>query len=265
MTSPSRRKRPTILAPITAAPTPARLAVLAVLVVAGLASRADAQSQYSPLRPAQAIPPTEVIPTPVPMPRVPTMQVPSPIVLARFQQPNQRNPSGDDDQLEYQIQLEPPGLERLSGSMKSDLDLQENIRQETLARTKGRERISFPEEPILSRGRYFGRGGIWPQRAVVAEANFVCYDKLFFEDKNSERYGWELGMMQTFLSPLLFFADVTVFPCRYFKNPCDHSDCSAGHCLPGDPVPYRLYPPEITATGTLAELATILALVVVFP
>jgi hypothetical protein len=218
------------------------------------------------LAPAQT---GEVIasPNPVPVPRVPTLQVSAPpLQLVRYQA-DRRRPGydGDDDQLEYQIQLEVPGLERLILSMANDSDVQERIRQETLRRTRGRERVVFPEEPILSRDRYYGRGGIWPERAVVAEANFLCYDKLLFEDRNSERYGWEIGMLQTFISPLLFYADLAVAPCSIFKHPCSCTDCNTGLCLPGDPVPYRIYPPEITATGTLAELATIVALIVAFP
>src|SRR5262249_4704626 len=164
---------------------------------------------------------------------------------------------GDQDgQLEYQIQLEPPGLQRLLLSLTSDANLQERIRQETLTRSQGREAVTFPEEPILSRDRYYGRGAIWPLRALVAEPNFVCSRHLLFEDKNRERYGWELGMLQTFVSPALFFVDFLALPYNCMKVPCEKNECSAGYCLPGDPVPYRLYPPEITGTGLAAEVAT---------
>jgi hypothetical protein len=244
-----------------------------VLLVPGFAALAPAQATALGRPQTAAPPPSEVIaaPTPIPMPRIPTMQAPSPPVLqARFLQPAGRarpgSATGDDEgQLDYQIQLEPPGIERLLLSLTSDADLQERIRQETLKRSRERERVTFPEEPILSRDRYYGRGAIWPQRGLIAEPNYVCYDKLLFEDKNAERYGWEIGMLQPFISAGLFFADFAVLPCRCFKDPCSHSECSAGQCLPGDPVPFRLYPPEITASGTLAEAVTILALIVIFP
>jgi hypothetical protein len=226
--------------------------VLALLALAGLAP-----AQQGPiLGPPQPNPSANVIATPV--------------IPVRYQQPMSRSgrpytPStGDDEGLDYQIQLEPPGLERLMNTLSSDSDLQERIRQETLSR-QPRERVIFPEEPILSRDRYYGRGAIWPQRGLIVEPNYTCYHKLLFEDKNLERYSWELGMLQPLVSLGLFWYDFAALPLHCFADPCNKSDCSVGHCLPGDPVPYRLYPLEITATGTLAEVATILALVAIFP
>src|SRR5262249_27609364 len=156
----------TIPAPTPPARTPADrpgatawLAALALLAGAGLAS-----AQGTSLGPPQAPARGQVIatPAPIPMPPLPSAQAPAPIVPVRYQPP--RRPTGTDDegQLEYQIQLEPPGIERLSLAMTSDADLQERIRQETIKRTKGLERVTFPEEPILSRDRYYGRGAIWP-------------------------------------------------------------------------------------------------------
>ena len=46
---------------------------------------------------------------------------------------------------------------------------------------------------------------------------------------------------------------------------CHCYDCSAGKCLPGDPVPLLLYPPELSITGALAEGAAIAVLEVLFP
>jgi hypothetical protein len=239
--------------------------VLALLALAGLAP-----AQQPALGPPQNNQP-DVIAKPATwsVPRAPTLRVPSPVVPVRYQQPAGRgrpytSSSGDDEGLDYQIQLEPPGLERLTAGLSSDPDLQERIRQETLGR-QPRERVTFPEEPILSRDRYYGRGGIWPQRAMIVEPDYTCYRKLLFEDKNTERYGWELGMLQPLVSLGIFWYDFAALPLHCFADPCGKTDCSVGYCLPGDPVPYRLYPPEITATGTLAEVAVILALVAIFP
>jgi hypothetical protein len=235
---------------------PASLSAVVLLVVASLAA---AQTPPRPIALAAAAPSAA------------TIQEPSSIIPVRFQQRGGSAgrtyvppTTGDDTRLEYQIQLEPPGLERLATTLESDLDLQERIRQETLKRDPN-ERVVFPEEPILSRDRYYGRNGIWPQRGIIVEPTYVCYRKLFFEDKNAERYGWELGMMQPFVSAGLFFADVALLPMHCATDPCNKNECSAGYCLPGDPVPFRLYPLEITATGLLGELAVIMALVVIFP
>lgn len=246
--------------------TPLRAVALAALAVVFFTGLASAQS----LGPPQQITATPgVIARPIAVPPVPSAEVPSPLLQARYQpmmraRPGAPTAGGEESQLDYQIQLEPPGIERLAITMANDATLQERIRQEALGRNF-RESVTFPEEPILSRERYYGRGAIWPQRGVIAEPNYVCHGKLLFEDRNAERYGWEIGMLQPFISGGLFFADLALLPCRLAKTPCDKGECSAGHCLPGDPVPFRLYPPEITTTGTLAEAAVILALVVIFP
>jgi hypothetical protein len=241
---------------------PAALAAALLLSVVGLAPGQGPELGPPAARARQT-------PAAIPLPRLPTVQSNSPVTPARFQPPGRARPfapRGADDSTQgvYQIQLEPPGLERLLLSLTSDADLQERIRQETYGRNPD-ERVVFPEEPILSRDRYYGRGAIWPQRGVIAEPFYVCYNRLFFEDKNAERYGWELGMLQPFVSTGLFLWDTALLPMHYFTDPCRKNDCSVGHCLPGDPTPFRLYPLEITGTGVVGELAVILALVAMFP
>ena len=167
--------------------------------------------------------------------------------------------------LNDQVQLTPPGLERLS-RLDSDQKLFERIRQETL-RNNPNERPTFPESPILSRDVYAGRGSLWEQRRLTVEPNFVCYGKMqtMFEDKNAERYGWDFGPLSPPLLFTKFLYDTAFLPMRTFANPCRLHECSAGHCLPGDPVPFQLYPMEWSAEGLTAEVAVIVALVAIFP
>jgi hypothetical protein len=99
----------------------------------------------------------------------------------------------------------------------------------------------------------------------VIEPNYVCYRRLFFEDKNSERYGWELGYLQPPISAGLFFKDVLFFPYHFFSDPWRRYEASAGYCLPGSPVPYLLYPPDLSVMGGLAEIGVIVALAAVIP
>ena len=182
--------------------------------------------------------------------------LPPAVALAAFQPP----PALTD-----QVQLTPPGLERLS-RLDSDQKLFERIRQETLS-SNPNERPMFPESPILSRERYMGRGALWQPRRLTVEPNFVCYGKLqsLFEDKNAERYGWDFGPLSPPLSFTKFLYDTAFFPMRAFANPCRLHECSAGHCLPGDPVPFQLYPMEWSVEGLSAEVAVIVALVAIFP
>jgi hypothetical protein len=194
---------------------------------------------------------------------VPPARSPDRIPLPTMTMPGTTVPTDTDSRTEYQIQLEPPGLHRLS-RLDSDPKLQERIRQEARGRDE-KDRVEFPPSPILSRDTYRGRGPIWPGRQMVVEPVYVCYERLFFEEKNSERYGWDLGVVSPVLLALNFYKDLALLPMHAGTDPCRLTDCSAGHCLPGDPVPYLLYPPEVSLTGSAAELAVIFALIAIFP
>jgi hypothetical protein len=181
----------------------------------------------------------------------------------RFQPPASGGRYGTPETKDYQIQLEPPGLERLS-RLDSEESLFQRIRTETIDRDPN-ERVEFPEEPILSRDGYYGRGPIWPHRDCLAEPYYVEYKRLFFEDKNSERYGWDFGALQPFVSAGLFYLDLALLPYHMATDPCRCYESNTGYCLPGDATPYLIYPPEISLTGAVAETAVVLALVAIFP
>jgi hypothetical protein len=163
----------------------------------------------------------------------------------------------------YRIQLEPPGLERLS-LIASDRDFEERIRQEERG-YEPMERVQFPDEPVLSTENYKGRGTTWPNMRLVVAPNYVCYERLYFRHLNTEQYGWDLGILQPIISAGSFFVDFALLPYRWAMAPCQRCECSAGYCLPGDPVPLMLYPPELSLTGALAEATTIVGLIAIFP
>jgi hypothetical protein len=173
--------------------------------------------------------------------------------------------AGGTEESARQIQLEPPGLERVS-RVESEASLQERIRQETRDITspdRPIERIQFPTEPVLSAVPFQGRA-FAPMREVV-EPNYVCYGRLHFEQKNFERYGWDLGPVTPFLSAGAFFWDVAWLPYHMGTDPCRKYECNAGYCLPGDPVPFMLYPPEFSVSGLAAETVAVVSLLYIFP
>jgi hypothetical protein len=170
-------------------------------------------------------------------------------------------PGSEEKAAEQTIQLEPPGPERLF-RLESEDALRERWRQETWSSRPG-DRQVYPDEPILTREKYYGRS--WPQRTLSVEPNYLCYNRLLFEQINAERYGWDLGPVGAVLSPLEFFGDVVTLPYHAFSDPFRRCESNAGYCLPGDPVPLLLYPPGLSTTGTLSEAATILVLLAVFP
>jgi hypothetical protein len=169
----------------------------------------------------------------------------------------------EDTRGEYQVQLEPPGLYRLA-RIDSEDNLKRRIKEETKLRDP-KERITFPDEPILSREKYYGRGPVWPMGHMVAEPYHVEYKRLYFEDKNSERYGWDFGPLHPLLSLGEFCYDVAALPLHMGTDPCRCFESDAAYCLPGDRVPFLIYPEEFTLTGILAEAGTVIALVAIFP
>jgi hypothetical protein len=184
---------------------------------------------------------------------------------AALQQPADLRGLGEDA-TGYQIQLEPPGPDRLF-RREAEGRWQERLRQEARQRPSapgaGLERLVFPEEAVLSTERYVPRA-MPPQKRLVEPA-YVCYRPLWFEEKNSERYGWDLGLIQPFVSVGHFYKDVLLLPYHVATGPFRQCECSAGYCLPGDPVPYLLYPPELSLAGAFGESATLLFLFAVFP
>ena len=89
---------------------------------------------------------------------------------------------------------------------------------------------------------------------VTYDALYVIHRRLHFEDKNTERYGWDLGVIQPLVSTLVFYKDFLMWP-QSLASGFSYGfwDTNAGKCLPGSPVPYMWYPPGLTVTGTLFE------------
>jgi hypothetical protein len=192
--------------------------------------------------------------------RSPPGTAPAPVIqrTALLQQPMPDTRAAAEP--EREIQLQPPGPERLF-KLESEAALQERWRQEE--RQQNFPPSAYPEEPILSTEAFRGRS--FPPAAEIVEPAYVCYGRLHFEHINSERYGWELSILQPFISAAHFYWDVAWLPYHCGTEPCRKFDCDAGYCLPGDPVPLYLYPPELSATGFLAEAGTVTALFFIFP
>jgi hypothetical protein len=168
---------------------------------------------------------------------------------------------GLPDPRSVQIQLAPPGPQRVF-RLDSEAQMNERMRQEALEREPP-EHITFPDEPILSREPYRGRN--WPEQKLLVEPNYVCYGRLFFEEKNAERYGWDLGPIAPEVSALYFFKDLALLPYHIGTDPCRKYESNTGYCLPGDPVPYMIYPLDLSVTGALNEAAAVVTLLAVFP
>jgi hypothetical protein len=120
-----------------------------------------------------------------------------------------------------------------------------------------------PGYPSVTKEKYEFRR--WEPLTELVEPPYVCYRRLYFEQINSERYGWSLGLGQPVLSAGIFFWDVAWLPYHAFTEPLRRYECNAGYYLPGDPVPLMLYPLKLNLTGALAEAAVIGLGFAIFP
>jgi hypothetical protein len=121
----------------------------------------------------------------------------------------------------------------------------------------------YPDYPRPSKDEFVMRR--WDPLTEVVEPPYVCYKRLYFEQINSERYGWDLGVVHPLLSAGVFLYDVALLPYHAFTEPLRRYECNAGYYLPGDPVPLLLYPPEWSLSGALGEAAVIGLGFVMFP
>ena len=187
---------------------------------------------------------------------VQTNQKPSPrkgnLRLIQYQSNNQQ-----DQDLEAALGTDInliPGPERLF-RLESEEALQERIKNEIVAIKDGPTQVNFPKEEALSQEYYQGRHFVGPNGPLsdVVEPNYVCYQRLRFEQPNFERYGWDLGVLQPAVCAGKFYWDCFWLPYHVGTEPWRHYECNAGYCLPGDPVPLLAYPPRLSATGALAQ------------
>jgi hypothetical protein len=135
----------------------------------------------------------------------------------------------------------PPAAELFR--LDSEAMMQQRLRQEVKALQFPTAKGLLPKEgmAVLAQLQAPYSARFWPQSSEVVEPTYVCYRRLFFEQINPERYGWELGVLQPFLCAGAFYVDVALLPVRILEPFC--YDADAGYCLPGDPVPLLLYPP----------------------
>lgn len=198
-------------------------------------------------------------PSPVPVPVGPL--TPPPLGTPTFntmsmQTDLKKKPSDDttaEEERAFALTLDIPGNEELF-RREGEGKLQERIREE-FKKQGVTDPIEFPQVPVLSKTPFPGRS--FSRQMATVEPNYVTHGRLYFEDRNHERYGWDFGPFQPLISAAAFYKDVLFFPHNYFSHPCDRWETNAGYCLPGDPVPYLMYPPQITWTGLAGQAGVI--------
>jgi hypothetical protein len=174
--------------------------------------------------------------------------IPQPIVRTSAQLQS-RNKIYEDD-TDFTIRTDLPSPERLFDTRKSEVMMREYIRRESQVRA-GANRVLFPEYQPLSNEIYVGRA--FPRQQARVEPNVVCHGRLFFEQKNLERSGWDFGYLTVPLALGKFYYDIALFPYHAGTQPCNQVECNVGKCNPGDPTPFFLYREPFSLTGLATQ------------
>lgn len=162
---------------------------------------------------------------------------------------------------EFEVRIDLPGPERLF-RRESEEEVFERIRQQE-RQAGGSGRVIFPEEVAISTEPYAPR--CFPVCTLLVEPSYVCHGRLYFDQPNFERYGWDLGMLTPAINLGRFYTDVITMPYQMGTRPTEHYDCSAGKYLPGDPTPLYLYPPEFSLTGLVFQAGAFIGGAFAFP
>lgn len=114
-----------------------------------------------------------------------------------------------------------------------------------------REENRFPPAPKLVPDDtvYEPKTLSYPSLRAEIEPGYVIHRRLYFQELNSERHGWDLGILQPAASSLVFYKDILFWPAKVASNHKERYDVSAGYCPPGTPVPLYIYPEEIDLFG----------------
>jgi hypothetical protein len=260
MTSPLRRNRPITASAAPTATTPPAKRWLAALACS-LALPLAAAGQTPPTVPvAQPIPGRESLPSPSSL--YGTWQgdrfIPHPVHF-QDEKPKLESQPGKN---ELDIQLEPPSREQLF-QLKGERSLEKEV-VEYYQRTENRT-VTFPVTGVLAPPGVFYQKPVMPPARTEVVPSYLCHHPLYFEEKNSERYGWEMGIWQPFISAGTFYKDLAFLP---YKMGLDHPlSCvtNVGKWQPGDCVPYILYVTPFTWKGAALESATVIGGGAVWP
>lgn len=225
--------------------------------------------------PAVVIPPVTPVsneqPNPQPAPPVqlapvqPTEPIAQPFTAQKKAQPIPpvpeeyiKLPARENVFLTYDnLQLEKAIMERLREDLKKDKKY-----------TPDQERyLVFPPLPIISPPgvAYQAKTATYAPKQAALEPNYLVHRRLYFEEKNAERTGWDMGPLQVLVSAGYFWRDTLLVP-QTLASGCVYGfwDTSVGKCFPGSPSPYFLYPPGLTVTGTVAEGVVVTGLSFIF-
>jgi hypothetical protein len=211
------------------------------------------------------------------MPPDVTRPVFAPVVQPESKPPEAKQPEGKQPTLPKAAEISPEATvlpPRSAIFTISDDPALERMIYESIAKQLGKtpedlqKQSPFPTlKPTVPEGtQYVAKTVNLPPGRAVYEAGFVVHGRLHFEEKNSERQAWDLGLAQPFVSTVSFYKNTLLWPSSLASGlVIGRMDTNAGKCLPGSPTPYYLYPQGLTITGGVAEGIVITGLSFIIP
>ena len=88
---------------------------------------------------------------------------------------------------------------------------------------------------------------------------------LYFEQPNLERYGYDWGLAQPFISGAQFFVKIPLLPYMMSVHCPNEPVYSLGYYRPGSRVPYQINWPDVRLDASIVEAAFITGLVFLIP
>ena len=143
-------------------------------------------------------------------------------------------PRKPEDSQEPIVRLELPGPQRLF-TRESEAQFFERLAQDI--RKQPGARAIFPEEPTVSKQAvtrlpFPRRDPITRQPFALQEKSvepfYVCHGRLYFEQPNFERAGWNFGVLQPAISLGTFYYDLALLPYHACSDLHNRYECSAG-------------------------------------
>lgn len=97
------------------------------------------------------------------------------------------------------------------------------------------------------------------------EAPSVAYNPLYFEEPNLERFGYNYGIAQPFISAGRFFGRVAILPYMIGAYPLHEDRYALGYARPGDNPPYQVEKLPVSGRGAIFQSLAVTGLVFLIP
>ena len=169
-------------------------------------------------------------------------------------------PRGTGEGDDSYVRTELPGPQRL---FRRDSEAQFFDRLRVAQKKEPGVRTIFPDEPVISKEPWKPRN--YPHLPLLVEPGYVCHGRLYFEQPNFERIGYDFGVLQPGISLGVFYYDAFMLPYHIWTDLRVRGECSAGKCLPGDPAPLRVPCERFSVTGLLGQTGTLIGFGFLFP